>query len=73
MGPYRHISVAHFIKRYIFLKGVFVEAFLTMIMKNKYINFLIKLVETAQHSSILYLVITDGKDLQMDLMRFIVT
>ena len=33
MGPYRHFSVAHFLKRYIFLNGMFVEDFSPMIMK----------------------------------------
>ena len=42
-----NMSVLHFfVKRYILLKGMFVEAFSPMIMKNKSVNFLMKSVET---------------------------
>ena len=34
MGPYGRVSVALFLMRYILLKGMFVEDFLPMIMKN---------------------------------------
>ena len=51
MVPYIHVSVALFLKRYILLKGLFVESFSTIIMKKKSINFLMKSVETPQHFS----------------------
>ena len=53
MGSYRRVSVALFLKRFIFLKGMFVEAFSPMIMKKKSVNFLMKSVETPQHFSLL--------------------
>ena len=51
MGPYRRVSVALFLKRYILLKVMFVDAFSSMLMKNKSVNFLMKSVETAQQFS----------------------
>ena len=51
MGPYRHGSVTIFLKRYILLKGMFLNAFSSMIMKKKSVNFLVKSVETPQHFS----------------------
>ena len=53
MGPFGHISVALFLKRYILRKGMFVEDFSLMIRKNKSINFLMESVETPQQFSLL--------------------
>ena len=39
MGPYRRVRVALFLKRYIFLKGIFFDDFSPMIMKNKSVSF----------------------------------
>ena len=53
MGPYRHVSIVLFLKRYIFLKGMFVEAFSPFVMKTKPVNFLIESVETPKHFPLL--------------------
>ena len=51
MGPYIHVSVAIFLKQYILLKRIFVDAFSPMVMKKKSINFLTKSVKTPQQFS----------------------
>ena len=51
MGLYRRVSVAIFLKHYIYLKERFVDSFSLMVMKNKCVNFLMKSVETPQNFS----------------------
>ena len=40
MGPYRRVSVAIFIKGCILLKGMFVDDFSPMVMKNKSVYYI---------------------------------
>ena len=46
MGPYRRVNVEISLKKYILLKGFFVDAFSPMVKKKKSVNYMMKSVET---------------------------
>ena len=62
MGQYIHVRFAPFFKWYILFKGTFVDAFSQIVMINKSVSFMIKLIEIPYNfsslSSFLFWVLT---------------
>ena len=77
MCPYRRVSVALFLQRWIFLKGMFVDDFSPMVVKKKSVNFLMKSVETPQHfyslSSFIFNVLTRLYNFLRTLILFLIS